>query len=164
MLATCNKEVLSNLIYLTPIYLIQLVVMPLDSKSHKLLSGSKSGILLMRKLATAAEVFKELEPVMDPEHPVSITDPQMQIVKEEYIEVGDGTIKVSFKPTVPYCPMGGLIGVLIRNRLEAVYPGSRIEVSVLPGTHSLESQVNEMINNDTKYHQIIQQMKERGMI
>jgi metal-sulfur cluster biosynthetic enzyme len=118
----------------------------------------------MRKLATVADVFKELEPVMDPEHPISITDPQMAIVKQEYIEVNDGIIKVRFKPTVPYCPMGGLIGVLIRNRLETIYPDSRIEVTVLPGTHSLESQVNEMINNDQKYHQIIQQMKDRGMI
>ena len=75
----------------------------------------------MRKLATVADVFKELEPVMDPEHPISITDPRMEIVKEEYIDVSDNIIKVRFKPTVPYCPMGGLIGVLIRNRLETVY-------------------------------------------
>jgi metal-sulfur cluster biosynthetic enzyme len=118
----------------------------------------------MRKLATVADVFKELEPVMDPEHPISITDPSMEIVKEDYIEVKGNIIKVRFKPTVPYCPMGGLIGVLIRNRLETVYPDSKIEVLVLPGTHSLESQVNEMINNDERYQQIIQQMKDRGMI
>jgi metal-sulfur cluster biosynthetic enzyme len=115
-------------------------------------------------LATVDEVFKALEPVMDPEHPVSITDPQMSIVKEDYIEVDDDSIKVQFKPTVPYCPMGGLIGILIRHRLEAVYPNSKIKVLVVPGSHSLETQVNEMISDDQKYHQIVEQMKSRGMM
>jgi metal-sulfur cluster biosynthetic enzyme len=115
-------------------------------------------------LATVDEVFKALEPVMDPEHPVSITDPQMSIVKEDYIEVDDDSIKVQFKPTVPYCPMGGLIGILIRYRLEAVYPDSKIKVLVVPGSHSLETQVNEMISDDQKYHQIVEQMKSRGMM
>lgn len=117
-----------------------------------------------KKLATVDEVFKSLEPVMDPEHPISITDPQMSIVKQEYIEVDDESIKVQFKPTVPYCPMGGLIGVLIRHRLESVYPDSKIIVFVLPGSHSLEAQVNEMISDDQKYNQIIEQMKSRGMM
>lgn len=115
-------------------------------------------------MTTVSEVFKTLEPVMDPEHPISITDPQMSIVKEEYIEVENHTIKVQFKPTVPYCPMGGLIGILIRYRLEEVYPDSEIKVTVLPGTHSLEIQVNDMISDDKKYQQIIEQMKERGML
>lgn len=115
-------------------------------------------------MASVLEVFKALEPVMDPEHPVSITDPQMSIVTKEYIEVDGDTIKVQFKPTVPYCPMGGLIGVLIRYRLESVYPENKVIVCVLPGSHSLESQVNDMISNDEKYNQLIEQMKSRGMM
>ncbi|MBN2228782.1 MAG: DUF59 domain-containing protein [Candidatus Thorarchaeota archaeon] len=115
-------------------------------------------------LATIGEVFKALEPVMDPEHPISITDPQMSIVQEDYIEIEGDTIKVQFKPTVPYCPMGGLIGVLIRNRLESVYPDKKIEVLVLPGSHSLEAQVNDMISDNQKYHSIVEQMKSRGMM
>ena len=115
-------------------------------------------------MTTVSEVFNALEPVMDPEHPVSITDPQMSIVKQEYIQVDDDTIKVQFKPTVPYCPMGGLIGILIRHRLESLYPDSEIKVAVLPGTHSLEIQVNDMISDDKKYQQIVEQMKERGML
>jgi len=115
-------------------------------------------------MTTVSEVFKALEPVMDPEHPVSITDPQMSIVKQEYIQVEDDAIRVQFKPTVPYCPMGGLIGILIRHRLESLYPDSEIEVTVLPGTHSLEIQVNDMISDDKKYQQIVEQMEERGML
>ena len=122
------------------------------------------GAFLEKKMATVLEVFKALEPVMDPEHPISITHPQMSIVTQDYIEVEGDTIKVQFKPTVPYCPMGGLIGVMIRHRLETVYPESRVNVCLLPGSHSLESQVNDMISDDQKYNQIIEQMKARGMM
>ena len=111
-----------------------------------------------KKMATVIEVFKALEPVMDPEHPISITHPQMSIVTRDYIEVEGDTIKVQFKPTVPYCPMGGLIGVMIRHRLETVYPESSVKVCLL------EAQVNDMISDDQKYNQIIEQMKARGMM
>ncbi|MGM0686144.1 MAG: iron-sulfur cluster assembly protein [Promethearchaeati archaeon] len=116
------------------------------------------------KVTTRQEVFEALEPVKDPEHPVSVTDERMGIVKKEYIEVEDEKIRVDFKPTVPYCPMGGLIGVLIRNRLEEVYPDMDIEVRVLPGSHSQESAVNEMVSNDEKYENVLGQMRSRGMI
>jgi metal-sulfur cluster biosynthetic enzyme len=119
---------------------------------------------LAKKMATVLEVFKALEPVQDPEHPISITDPQMSIVTQDYIKVEGDTIEVQFKPTVPYCPMGGLIGVLIRHRLEAVYPDNEVKVCVLPGTHSLEAQVNDMISDDAKYNNIIEQLKSRGML
>ena len=115
-------------------------------------------------MASILEVFKALEPVMDPEHPISITDPRMSIVTQQYIQVEGNKIEVQFKPTVPYCPMGGLIGVLIRHRLETVYPENEVKVYLLPGSHSLESQVNDMISNDEQYNRIIEQMKSRGMI
>ena len=115
-------------------------------------------------MAEIIDVFKALEPVMDPEHPISITDPQMSIVTQEYIEIEGNIIRVQFKPTVPYCPMGGLIGVMIRHRLETVYPENEVKVTLLPGSHSLEAQVNDMISDDQKYNQIIEQMKSRGMM
>lgn len=113
---------------------------------------------------TNQEVFEALEPVQDPEHPISITDERMGIVKKDYIKVEDNQIRVEFKPTVPYCPMGGLIGVLIRNRLEEVYPDMEIKVRVLPGSHSQETAVNEMVSNDEKYENVLGQMKSKGMI
>ncbi len=115
-------------------------------------------------MTTRTEVFQALAPVMDPEHPISITDPRMGIVKEEFIEIADSTINVQFKPTVPYCPMGGLIGILIRHKLEEVFPDSEVSVKLLPGTHQLEAQVNDMISDDTKYQNIVRQLKERNML
>ncbi len=110
------------------------------------------------------EVFKALKPVMDPEHPISITDPRMNIVTREQIEVNNSSIQVQFKPTVPYCPMGGLIGIMIRHRLEQVFPDSELRVSLVPGSHSQELVVNAMINDDEKYQSVVNQMKERGMM
>lgn len=95
---------------------------------------------------------------------MSITDPRLAIVKADYIDVADDKIAVRFKPTVPHCPMGGLIGILIRHRLEEEYPDSVISVSLVPGSHSMEDEVNSMIGNDEKYNQIVQQLKERGML
>lgn len=115
-------------------------------------------------MTSPADVFEALKPVQDPEHPVSITDPRMAIVKEDYISINGDAIQVQFKPTVPYCPMGGLIGILIRHRLEEVYPENKIQVSLLPGSHSLENDVNSMISDETKYMRIVEQLRERGMI
>jgi metal-sulfur cluster biosynthetic enzyme len=115
-------------------------------------------------LTSVEEIFEALKPVMDPEHPISITDPQMNIVTKEYINVDDGLIRVAFSPTTPYCPMGGLIGILIRHRLESVYPESKVIVKLIPGSHSQEDAVNSMINDDAKYTNIVQQLEARGML
>jgi metal-sulfur cluster biosynthetic enzyme len=115
-------------------------------------------------VTTSAEVLEALKPVMDPDYPVSITDPRMGIVTKDFIDVKDRTIRVRFKPTAFQCPMGGLIGILIRHKLEEVYPGFKVEVTVLHGTHAQETAVNSMIGDDSKYVRIVQQLEERGMI
>lgn len=101
---------------------------------------------------------------MDPEHPVSITDPRMNIVTREMIQVSGDSISVLFRPTAPFCPMGGLIGVLIRHRLEQVFPGAKINVRVQPGTHAHEDSVNSMINDNERYQSIIQHLRQQRMI
>ena len=115
-------------------------------------------------LPTVAEVFEALKPVMDPEHPISITDPRMDIVRTDFIRVEDDLIRVLFKPTVPHCPMGGLIGILIRHQLETSFPGVFVLVKLMPGSHSMEADVNAMISDDAKYSKIVSQLKERNMI
>jgi metal-sulfur cluster biosynthetic enzyme len=115
-------------------------------------------------MPTVDEVFESLKPVKDPEHPISITDPRIKIVEPDFIRVLDDIIRVRFKPTTPYCPMGGLIGILIRYRLEEVYPENDIQVLLVPNSHQQEEAVNSMINDDEKYQNIVQQLKERGMV
>ncbi len=115
-------------------------------------------------VVTVEEVFDTLKTVYDPEHPIAVTDPQIGIVRPEYIKVLDGLIRVRFRPTVPSCPMGGLIGVLIRYRLEQVFPDNRVQVLLIPNSHTMEEAVNEMINNDERYNQVVEQLKARGML
>lgn len=118
----------------------------------------------MKKLATSSDVFEALKPVMDPEHPVSITDPSMAIVREEYIRVTGNLIRVLFKPTVVHCPMGALIGILIRHRLEHFFPDADVSVSLVPGSHTMEADVNAMIGDDERYSKIVAQLKDREML
>lgn len=119
---------------------------------------------IVTELATSSEVFEALKPVMDPEHPVSITDPSMAIVREEYIRVTGNLIRVLFKPTVVHCPMGALIGILIRHRLEQVFPDADVTVSLVSGSHTMEADVNAMIGDDERYSKIVTQLKDREMI
>lgn len=115
-------------------------------------------------LTSVEDIFEALKPVMDPEHPISITDPRMSIVTTDYIKVDDDLLRIFFKPTTPYCPMGGLIGILIRHRLEKVYPESKVVVKLIPGSHSQEDSVNSMINDEAKYSNIVQQLEARGVL
>ncbi len=110
------------------------------------------------------EIFNSLKPVMDPEHPISITDPRMKIVEPEFIRVIDDIIRVRFKPTAPHCPMGGLIGILIRHKLEMDYPDNKVQVLLIPNSHSQEEAVNSMINDNEKYENVVGQLRARGMI
>lgn len=105
--------------------------------------------------------MRVLEKVYDPEYPVSIVE--MDIVGEDSIEIKDGKVKVFFKPTTPFCPMGGLIGVLIRYALEKEL-GVKAEVWVKPGTHLNEAMVNAMINDDSQYKQVLGQLLEMGIL
>ncbi|MGY5875332.1 MAG: iron-sulfur cluster assembly protein [Candidatus Thorarchaeota archaeon] len=115
-------------------------------------------------LTTVEEVFESLKPVMDPEHPISIIDERMKIVEPHFIRIIDDLIRVRFKPTIPTCPMGGLIGILIRHQLEKVFPENKVHVLLLPESHSQEDAVNSMISDDERYDQIIEQLKDRVML
>ncbi len=115
-------------------------------------------------VTTVEQVIEALHEVTDPEIPIPVTDPRIGIVRPEYVKVEDQLVNVVFKPTAAYCPMGGLIGVLIRHKLEEKFPDHTIRVRVLPGSHAQEQAVNDMISDDEKYNNIVAQLRERGMV
>ncbi|MEM3104921.1 MAG: iron-sulfur cluster assembly protein [Candidatus Bathyarchaeia archaeon] len=103
-----------------------------------------------------------LRGVYDPEYPVSVVE--MGIVDEDSIEIiGDGKVRVTFKPTTPFCPMGGLIGVLMKYALEKTL-NVKVEVLVKPGTHVSEDAINSAINDETQYEAIIKQLSDMGLL
>lgn len=107
------------------------------------------------------DVIRVLRKVYDPEYPASIVE--MGVVNEDSVEVGDDKVKVFFKPTTPFCPMGGLIGVLIRYALEKEL-NVKAEVLVEPGSHFNEAMVNAMVNDDSQYKRVLDQLSEMGML
>ncbi len=107
------------------------------------------------------DVIEVLRKINDPEFPVSVVD--MGIVGEDDITVEEGKVSVTFTPTSSMCPMGGVIGVIIKNVLEDKL-GVDVEVKVRPGTHINEEAINDMLSNKARYNQVVKQLKESGML
>jgi len=107
------------------------------------------------------EILEVLKEVQDPEMPVSILE--LDMVSEDDITIeSDNKVKVTFKPTSAMCPMGSVIGVLIKKKLKDKL-GVDAEVRVRPGTHMNEEMVNDIINNKEKYEQIVKRLEDAGI-
>jgi metal-sulfur cluster biosynthetic enzyme len=107
-------------------------------------------------------VMDVLREVYDPEYPISVIE--MNIVDEDSIEILDcSRIRVTFKPTTPFCPMGGLIGVLMKYALEKAL-NVKAEVLVKPGTHVSEDAINAAINDKNRYEAILKQLSDTGLL
>ncbi|WXG40417.1 MAG: iron-sulfur cluster assembly protein [Candidatus Freyarchaeum deiterrae] len=107
------------------------------------------------------QVLDVLKDVQDPEMPESILD--LDMVNENDITiVSDKKVQVTFKPTSEMCPMGSIIGVLIKKKLKDKL-GVDAEVKVRPGTHMNEEMVNDIINSKAKYDQVVKRLEDAGM-
>lgn len=107
------------------------------------------------------QILEVLKKVYDPEYPMPITD--LKIVEKDDITITDDSMKVEFKPTAPYCPMGGIIGIIIKYALEKKF-GRNVDVKVKSGTHAQESMLNELFSDRKKYEDTLQRLKESGML
>ncbi len=107
------------------------------------------------------KVLEVLKEVQDPEMPMSILE--LDMVNEDDITIeSDKKITVTFKPTSAMCPMGSVIGVLIKKKLKDAL-GVDAEVKVRPGTHMNEEMVNDIINRKEKYEQVLKRLQEAGL-
>lgn len=107
------------------------------------------------------QVLDVLKDVQDPEMPESILD--LDMVNENDITiVSDKKVQVTFKPTSEMCPMGSIIGVLIKKKLKDKL-GVDAEVKVRTGTHMNEEMVNDIINSKAKYDQVVKRLEDAGM-
>lgn len=108
------------------------------------------------------DVLKVLQRVLDPEHPISVVE--MGLVTEEDVILKEGEIHIQFAPTVPQCPMGAVIGIIIRKAVEDQFPTSKVSVQLKPGTHMREEDCNTMINNDDQYNLAIEKLTASGAL
>jgi len=109
-----------------------------------------------------AEVYNVLKKVKDPEHPIPITE--MGIVLPEDITVTEDEIKVVFRPTSPFCPMGAVIGFVIKYALNENFPRYKVTVRVKEGTHINEYGINKALENNNVYLRNIEKLKEHGIL
>jgi metal-sulfur cluster biosynthetic enzyme len=96
----------------------------------------------------ALEIFELLRRIKDPEHPNTLE--QLKVIEPECVDVrpDQKLVKVRFTPTVPHCSMTTLIGLCIRVKLErSLPPMYKIDVSVTPGSHDQELQVNKQLGD-----------------
>ncbi len=107
------------------------------------------------------EILEVLKDVQDPEMPVSILE--LDMVNEDDITIeSDSKVKVTFKPTSTMCPMGSVIGVLIKKKLKDTL-GVNAVVEVRPGTHMNEEMVNDIINSKERYEQVVKRLEDAGL-
>ncbi|MHA1606208.1 MAG: iron-sulfur cluster assembly protein [Candidatus Freyarchaeota archaeon] len=107
------------------------------------------------------EVMRILKKLNDPEYPMSIVD--MGIVTEDDVSIEEDKVTITFTPTSPVCPMGSIIGVIIKKVLEDKL-GVRAEVKVRPGSHINEELINNMLNDKAKYDQVVKQLEQSGLL
>ena len=108
------------------------------------------------------DVMKVLRRVLDPEHPINVVE--MGLVTEEDVTMKNDEIHIQFAPTVPQCPMGAVIGIVIRKAVEDEFPDTKVSVQVKPGTHMREDACNTMINNDEQYNSAIEKLNASGAL
>jgi len=107
------------------------------------------------------QILEVLKKVYDPEYPMPITE--LKIVEKDDITIANDTMKIEFKPTAPYCPMGGVIGIIIKYALENKF-GKNVEVRVKAGTHAQESMLNVLLSDRKKYEETVERLKSSGML
>jgi metal-sulfur cluster biosynthetic enzyme len=108
------------------------------------------------------DILHVLRRVLDPEHPVNVVE--MGLVTEEDVKISGSEIHIQFAPTVPQCPMGAVIGIIIRKAVEDKFPENKVSVQVKPGTHMREDACNTMINNDDQYNSAIEKLNASGAL
>jgi metal-sulfur cluster biosynthetic enzyme len=108
-----------------------------------------------------SQVMEVLRKINDPEHPVSILD--LDIVTEDDVRITPERVMVEFTPTVPFCPMGGAIGVIIKYALEKEL-GLKADVRVKPGKHIQEESLNQTLGDPERYEEAKRRFLEAGLM
>jgi metal-sulfur cluster biosynthetic enzyme len=108
-----------------------------------------------------SQVMEVLRKINDPEHPVSILD--LEIVTEDDVEITPDKVIVEFTPTVPFCPMGGAIGVIIKYALEKEL-GLKADVRVKAGKHIQEESLNQTLGDPERYEEAKRRFLEAGLM
>ena len=92
------------------------------------------------------EVFELIRGIQDPEHPHTLE--QLNVAQRRLITVDDarGRVHICFTPTIPHCSMATLIGLCLSVKLlRSLPPRFKVDVSIAPGTHASEHEINKQL-------------------
>ena len=100
---------------------------------------------------TSEEVFDLIRRIRDPEHE-NLTLEQLRVAVLDQIHVVENddlpAIRVHFTPTIPHCSMATLIGLCLSVKLlRSLPPRYKLNVSITPGTHVSEAEINKQLND-----------------
>lgn len=102
----------------------------------------------MREPFDGQEIFDLIRDISDPEHPHSLEE--LKVLSLDSVTINDeaSAIHIQFTPTIPHCSMSTLIGLCIRVQLLRCLPRRfKVDVTVTPGSHASEHQVNKQLND-----------------
>ena len=107
------------------------------------------------------QVMKVLSQVYDPDYKDrSIVD--LGLVTENDVVIKDGEVEVTYTLTAAVCPFSAAIGLMIRHALEKKL-GIPVNVKIRQG-HYQEKQVTEVLQDAAKSQELMDKMKEYGVL
>eukprot|EP00455_Lapot_gusevi_P022699 TRINITY_DN2364_c0_g1_i1.p1 TRINITY_DN2364_c0_g1~~TRINITY_DN2364_c0_g1_i1.p1 ORF type:complete len:161 (-),score=22.26 TRINITY_DN2364_c0_g1_i1:150-632(-) len=98
-------------------------------------------------------IYDLIRGIRDPEHPHTLEE--LDVVAEDRISIispeagwgGEGGLRVEFCPTVPHCSLATTIGLAIRSQITRHYPQYKLDISITPGKHATENEINKQLND-----------------
>lgn len=90
-------------------------------------------------MTTELEVIGALREVVDPHSNINVYD--MGLISD--LSVEKDTVRLTFRPTSPFCPMGMHLAMSIRHRLLALKGVKKAHVKVVG--HVYESAINNVV-------------------
>jgi metal-sulfur cluster biosynthetic enzyme len=96
------------------------------------------------------EIWLLIRTIHDPEYPYTLN--QLRVVSPNWIRVFEAqkTIWIQFTPTIAHCALSSLIGLSIRLKILQdfiVDPAWKLHVTLTPGSHNIETEINKQIND-----------------
>ena len=111
------------------------------------------------------EIYDLVRDISDPEHPHTLEE--LKVMQPDGVVVDNeaGLVSIRFTPTIPHCSMSTLIGLCIRVKLLRSIPSRfKVDVTVTPGSHASEHQVNKQLNDKERVAAALENDNLRGVV
>lgn len=126
-----------------------------------MVTSTATALLSTEEKLSKKTIMRILSEIRDPGVPMTLVE--MGILDEENVHCEGGKIRVHFRPSSPFCPLGLAIGVIIKYALEEEL-GTEVRVRMARGSHLQESLVNELLEDRRRYLKALKRLKSSGFV